>query len=298
MSKILKSQLANSVQIKSILNKVDVVFTLKCGTRVEVLLIYLPCKSGECDLSSLYQLIKDCIITDFALSYSEIRKKLRRNPADAPQELLEKAVRRLSQHTAQGELGELLLFTILDVYFNAPKIVSKISQKQARRMPAFGADAIHAQYMNNNLVLYLGESKLHKSYSDAKREAITSITTSLNSYKEQFDYIDSNISFPEMTEEAEEEMLDLLHPFKNKEHIGEILHTPCFIGFEHPEVFDEDQDRYTTNYIELAKKHVGDFYSRLELKGLEAEKTALLLLPFTSIDQLVFGFIDYLGIEL
>ena len=298
MGKLLQSQLTNTDRIKQVLAQINASFELSDGTPVEVLLVYLPCKDGECDLSALYEVIKDCIITDFALSYSEIQKKLKRKPINAPQRLLDKAIERLSQHTAQGELGELMLFTLLDVYFNAPKIVSKISQKQARRMPAFGADAIHAQYKDDQLVLYLGESKLHKDYASARIDAIDSISQSLNTYNEQFSYIESNMNFPQIDDDVEQELLDLLDPFENTSNeLKERLHTPCFIGFESPDVFDDDLEKYKSRYIKLACKHIGMFYQRLALKELEHSRTALLLLPVSSIDQLVQGFIDYLEIE-
>jgi hypothetical protein len=298
MEKRLKTQLENSLEIRDVLREVAVNFELHGGESVETLLVYLPCKNGVCDHSDLFRVIKQSIMTNFVFSCSEIEKKLFIKSDKAPEELFKKAVRKISKHTAKGELGELLLFTLLDVYFEAPKLLSKISLKTSRRMPVYGADAVHAQYKDGRLRLYLGESKLHKSFSPAATSAATSISSALEKYCDEFDLIDSYIDFPEMNKEVRDELIDLLNPFsEDNENISDILHSPCFIGFVEPSVFSDDEECYRRQYIELAEEYVGDFYSKLEEEENDINKTALILLPFSSLDDFVDGFVSYMGIE-
>lgn len=298
MVKQLKTQLENSREIRDVLREVKVEFELHGGESVETLLVYLACKDGVCDYSDLFRVIKQSIMTSFVFSCSEIERKLSIKSAEAPDELFKKAIRKISQHTAQGELGELLLFTLLEIYFEAPKLLSKISSKTSRRMPVYGADAVHAQYVDGALKLYLGESKLHKSFTSAATKAASSITTSLEKYCDEFDLIDSYIDFPEMETEVREELIDLLNPFsEDNKNIPDILHAPCFIGFVEPSIFSDDENTYMEKYVEIAEEHIGDFYSKLEQKGNDIDKTALILLPFTSLDNLVKEFISYMGIE-
>jgi hypothetical protein len=298
MEKRLKTQLENSQEIRDVLREVAVSFKLHGGESVETLLVYLPCKDGVCDHSDLFRVIKQSIMTNFVFSYSEIEKKLSIRSDKAPEKLFQKAVRKISKHTAKGELGELLLFILLDVYFEAPKLLSKISLKTSRRMPVYGADAVHAQYRDGILRLYLGESKLHKSFSNAASKAAESISSFLEKYRVEFDLIDSYIDFPEMDTEVRGELIDLLNPFsEDDKNIADILHAPCFIGFVEPSVFSDDEKNYKRQYIEVAKKRIGDFYTKLQNKENDINKTALLLLPFSSLDDLVDGFISYMGIE-
>jgi len=298
MEKRLKTQLRNSQEIRDVLREVAVNFELHGGESVETLLVYLPCKDGVCDHSDLFRVIKRSIMTNFVLSCSEIEEKLSIKRKKAPEELFKKAIRKISKHTAKGELGELLLFTLLEVYFEAPKILSKISLKTSRRMPVYGADAVHAQYRDGTLRLYLGESKLHKSFSGAATSATTSISSALEKYRVEFDLIDSYIDFPEMDTEVRDELIDLLNPFsKDNESISDVLHSPCFIGFVEPAVFSNDEGNYKKQYIEVAKEHIGDFYTKLQNKKNDINKTALLLLPFSSLDDLIKEFIVYMGIE-
>ena len=222
MEKCLKTQLNNSQEIRDVLRKVDI--RLKFGGQhVETLLVYLPCNGGVCDHSDLFRLIKQGILTNFVFSCSEIEKKLSIKCDKSAEELFKKAVRKISKHTAKGELGELLLFTLLEVYFKAPKLLSKISHKASRRVPVFGADAVHAQYVGGTLRLYLGESKLHKTFTNAASSAAMSISSFLEKYCDEFDLIDSHIDFPVMDTEVRDELIDLLNPFsENNDNIPDI----------------------------------------------------------------------------
>ena len=297
MEKRLKTQLENSQEIRDVLRKVDISFKLHEGESVETLLVYLPCKDGVCDHSDLFRVIKQSIMTNFVLTCSEIEEKLSIKREKAPEELFKKAVRKISKHTAKGDLGELLLFTILEVYFNAPKILSKISHKGSPKIPVFGADAVHAQFVDGALKLYLGESKLHKTFSSASSKAVKSISSFIEKYHIEFDLIDSHIDFPDMNTAPRLELINLLNPFSDdNEFDSEILHVPCFIGFVEPSVFCDDEECYKNQYIEVAKKCIGNFYSKLK-KNNDINKTALILLPFSSLDELVDGFVSHMGIE-
>ena len=128
MKKQLKTSLENTTEIRDVLRKVNIHFTFK-DQHVETLLAYLPCMGGVCDHLGLFHVIKQSILTKFVFSCSEIEKKLSIKCATSPEDLFKKAVRKIGKHTAQGELGELLLFTLLEIYFGAPKILSKISLK-------------------------------------------------------------------------------------------------------------------------------------------------------------------------
>ena len=157
---------------------------------------------------------------------------------------------------------------------------------------------MHAQYVDGSLRLYLGESKLHKSFSNAASSAVKSISNCLQKYSDEFDLIDSYIDFPEMDAKTRDELIDLLDPFSaSNGDLSEILHAPCFIGFVEPAVFSDDESEYKRQYVDVAKNHIGDFYDKLRDKERDIDKTALLLLPFSSIDELVEEFIKYMGIE-
>ncbi len=115
MNKRLKPQLANSEEIKSLLRKVNVTFTFPRQGKVDTLLVYLG-NNGQTDyLTPFFEAVKNGIMANFVFKCSEIERKLGIRKEGAADKLFDKAIRKLSQHTAKGELVQLILFTLLDV---------------------------------------------------------------------------------------------------------------------------------------------------------------------------------------
>lgn len=298
MSELLKVQLNNCEELKRVLKQVEVSFCLSDGRLVDTLLIYLPIYSGKSCHQDLLKIIRENLLSNFVFSCSEVEKKLNLKSEDSAEELFKKAVRKISKKTAHGELGELILFTLLDVYFQAPKILSKVSLKSNSKMPVFGADAVHGQFVDGDFKLYLGESKLYTSFKSAVPKAVNSIENAMQKYEEEFDLIDSYMDFPGISEALEEKLLNLLNPFSD-EDLPAKIHSPCLIGFADPKLIQdaESEEEFKEKYVELAKEYVGEFFSKLEDKNVGIDEASLLLLPYSCVDAMVADFIEYVGIS-
>ena len=296
MDKRLQPQLKNAKEIKKVLKHVNTTFQLSDNRCVETLLIYLPPNGTENPFSDFFKVIKDGVMSNFVFTCSEIEKKLGIHKPNAAKNLFEKAIRKISQKTAQGELGELILFTLLDVYFEAPKLLSKISTKTSRRMPVYGADAVHGQFVNGKFRLMLGESKLHEDFHSAATKATDSIKSAKDTYQTEFDLLDSNMDFPNMDSEIEQYLLEILDPFENVD-LDEVIHSPCFIGFSNPDLITTKDSDFEKKYIDLACNHIGNYFAKVENKGIKIETTSLILLPFSSVSDLVNQFINYMDIK-
>lgn len=295
MGSLLQTQLQNVHRIKDVLKQVQTSFKLHDGRSVETLLVYLPCvEDSKTSHDALFECIKESLLQNFVFSYKEIQKKLGRNAETAMEELFEKAIKKLSIHTAKGELGELILFTLLDVYIQAPKLLSKISMKTNPRMPVFGADAVHGQFWGEEFRVYLGESKLHKSFKSAATDATSSIVSAKDKFEDEFLLLDSYLDFPNLTSELEDKILNSLNPYS--EDLPDKVHSPCFIGFTQPDILFEDEAAFLQNYIELSCNYVGDFFNKAEKQELDIEEVTLLMLPFGCVDVLVDEFVSYMGI--
>jgi len=264
---------------------------------VKVLLSFIPFRSGCIDIESFLKLLKDQIIIKFAITYKEIQKQYKRkDKLEADKDLYDKAIRKITRSTAKGKIGELLLYLFLEKFFAAPKILSKISNLDDSNIQAKGADAVHAQYYNGDLVLYLGEAKLWKDYSGACEDAVKSIKTTLDDYQQEFDLIESNIDFPNINDDLEREIIALLHPYKTSRG-SVIIHTPCFIGFDSSICKKIKTDtEYKNKYIKAAQKKINIFYDKASSK-LEIDSITLILLPFQSIEDFTNQFIRHLGIK-
>ncbi|WP_417502374.1 DUF1837 domain-containing protein [Marinobacter sp.] len=297
MSELLQVQLKNSEELKKIIKQVEVAFSLSDGRTVETLLVYLPIDAGKSCHQELLRIIKENLLYNFVFSCTEVEKKLNLKSDNNSEELFKKAVRKISKKTAHGELGELILFTLLDIYFQAPKILSKVSLKSNSKMPVFGADAVHGQFVDGGFKLYLGESKLYTSFKSAVPKAVESIENAMSKYEEEFDLIDSYIDFPGISKALEEKLLDLLDPFSDKD-IAATIHSPCLIGFADPKLIVDakSENDFKKKYVELAEEHIADFFSKLEAKNVEIDEASLLLLPYSCVDSMVADFIKYVGV--
>ncbi|ENM6576121.1 DUF1837 domain-containing protein [Vibrio fluvialis] len=295
MESSLQAQLQNAPQIKNVLKRLNVSFQLHDGRKVDTLLVYLPClEDSKTSHDALFECIKNGILQNFVFSYREIQKKLGTLSDSAMEDLFVKATKKLSTHTAKGELGELILFTLLDVYIGAPKLLSKISMKTNPRMPVYGADAVHGQFLGDEFRVYLGESKLHKNFKSAASDATTSIVSAKNKFEDEFYLLDSYIDFPNLTSELEDKILKSLNPYNDD--LSEKIHSPCFIGFTQPDILFQDEKAYLEHYTKLSCEYIGDFYIKAEKLDLDINEVTLLMLPFGCVDVLVKEFISYMGI--
>lgn len=295
--KFLEPQLKNSETIRAILKRVDVSFQLHDGRAVDTLLVYLPIEGGSTCYKLFFEAIKEGILANFVFSCSEVEKKIGVKSGSAPEYLFDKAIRKLSKKTTKGELGELILFTLLDVYFGAPKILSKVSMKTNPRMPVFGADAVHGQFKDGNFRIYLGESKLHRDFKKAASSAASSIDSAKAKYNDEFDLLDSHMDFPNIEDENKEMLLSLLNPFTN-DSLSDVIHSPCFIGFAEPSLISgaSSENDFISSYKDLGGEYIANFFTKVEKNGLTIDEVALMMLPFSCVDQLVDEFVAYMGI--
>jgi hypothetical protein len=298
MNSTLQPQLKDHKELKRILRKVEVTIPLSDGREVDTLLVYFPITSGTSCHKEFLDKIKESLLYNFVFSCEEIEKKLNVSSSESANKLFEKAVRKISQKTAHGELGELIIFTLLDVYFKAPKLLSKVSLKSNSRMPVFGADAVHGQFVDGSFKLYLGESKLYTKFKAAVPEAVKSIKNAMQKYDEEFDLIDSYIDFPGINEDLEKNLLELLDPFSESD-VSKTIHSPCFIGFAEPEMISSvtsDSD-FIEKYICLATDYIENFFEKLEGQGVDVKEVSLFLLPYSSVDNMVRDFVEHVGIK-
>ncbi len=264
---------------------------------VQVRLVYIPYKNGMIDTATFLEYIKDHIFTKFVISCSEVRKAyLRKGKEVADEALFKKALRKFSRSTTKGKLGELLLYMFIELLLKAPKIISKISTLDDSNIHVKGADAVHAQYVDGGLLLYLGESKLHQQYSNACGDAVSSLIETVRDYQGEFDLIETCLDFPNMTEPFEQEILRILDPYNNTD-LSALMRHPCFIGFDSAICRNvASADDYVEKYRQSAQARINTFY-RHASKGLDINRLHLFLLPFESIDAFAQEFIDHLGVK-
>lgn len=135
-------------------------------------------------------------ITSFAFGTKEVMKRVK-NPQDMTEiqrEALEKMyqIKELrdareyyltsnvveDKYLKRGEFGELILYHLLNEYFNSDSLISKIYFKDSAGLPAHGFDAVHIDVENHKL--WIGESKLYEKSTSAIDELIKDLHEHFN----------------------------------------------------------------------------------------------------------------------
>ncbi|MDR0603521.1 MAG: DUF1837 domain-containing protein [Bacteroidales bacterium] len=96
---------------------------------------------------------------------------------DKLNDLIKTAKSKLREYSVNdGELGEILLYCLLESHLNAPKILTKLELKTANNDYVKGADGVHLLKLNErDYQLIFGESKLNTTLSNGISNAFTSI---------------------------------------------------------------------------------------------------------------------------
>lgn len=81
-----------------------------------------------------------------------------------------------------GEVGELLLFFLLEAAIGAPQVVCKMELKTNPKDEIKGSDGVHIRWdeIGNHLDVYIGESKLYKDIGSAMSDALRSVEALYN----------------------------------------------------------------------------------------------------------------------
>jgi len=228
-------------------------------------------------------------VEDYALTEQE--KKDCKNRAYL---IVKKAFRRFVQKSKSGECGEIILFHILEVFEKAMQVVNKMSLKTSGNMHYHGADAVHFGLNGDLKVLYLGESKTGKTFSDTLSKSVKSVEEFYNSEKQKFevDLVSGNLS-KEIPGDIKKVIKDYLDPTKpNKEDCCQVH--AIFLGFEESYLKELEKDysgkelikKVVDSYKEKIQKYVKSIESKLNANSdLASKRFFFFLLPFKDIDK-------------
>lgn len=86
-----------------------------------------------------------------------------------------------AQPSKKGDYGELLLYIILSIFYDAPKFVTKARLRSSTREQIKGFDCAHFSLNDDGTVtLWLGEAKFHQSFSGAISSSFNSLRDHLS----------------------------------------------------------------------------------------------------------------------
>lgn len=220
----------------------------------------------------------------FALSRQQVRLLKKEEKL---KDLIDSAKAKLRNHTSnEGELGEILLYCLLESHLNAPKILTKLELKTAHNDYVKGADGVHLLKLNErDYQLVLGESKLESKITDgiySAFESINKLLTEKGKLKFEIELINSEL-VKETYDQASYELLKKIIIPSGKEDITNIDYSfGIFLGYN-VEITEAEQ-----------KLSNSDFRASLRLKIKNEILTAIKSINFQIKKKEFIGFQFYI----
>ena len=193
-----------------------------------------------------------------------------------------------------GELGELLLYMLLEWVLKAPIVACKMYLKTAQQMPVHGTDGIHMGYENDNLIVYWGESKMHSKVSSALADIVGSVSKQLSTPSKRANevrIIRANMNLDGFDSAAKEAIKNYFNPYKPESNKLWDCHA-CLAGFD-SKLYDDvgkqpaDQceaafrDKYETMMDGVFKQ----ILDKTSSAKLDDARFSYFILPFPSVDM-------------
>lgn len=187
----------------------------------------MSCTANEIREDDFIRLLNKKAIK-YVLQYCEVNKI----DANNAMELTAKARDRFRSEKTSGEVGELILFLLLESQ-SIIQILKKMDLKTSGEVNYFGLDAIHLEIRNDNeAVIHYGESKMIAGFSTAIKKAYVS----LDDFHKQIsnEDLEVNLILSNLDQSKFEKYLDIISdifdPYvEDKSNISKV--NSVFIGY-------------------------------------------------------------------
>ncbi|NQX38494.1 DUF1837 domain-containing protein [Pedobacter steynii] len=194
-----------------------------------------------------------------------------------------------------GELGELLLYCLLECHLNAPKILSKLEVKTSNQMYVHGADGVHLlKISDKDYQLVFGESKLHANLTQGIYQAFSSIASLLEDRKNklnfELDLVNSQLVKEVFDDSAYQTLKKILLP-SAKEDTTYMDHSfGIFLGFDLEITKDELQKSNSDFRIHIRDKIKAELEGSIASINYQIKKAEFVgysfyvyVIPFSSL---------------
>lgn len=229
----------------------------------------------------------------FALSRTEIQKLIDNNQFDT---LIKRTKNKFRDYTSnEGELGEVMLYCLLEAHLNAPKILTKLELKTANNDYVKGADGVHLLKLDDeNYQLIFGEAKLDSDLKQGIYDAFGSISKLLKDDNKkldfEFDLVNSQLIKEVYDEKQYEKLKSILLPSAKADETYLDYSFGIFLGFE-AKITDEEMKlsnpEFRKQIKERIKQEVLDIISSFNFQIRKEEFTGyqfyIYIIPFSDL---------------
>lgn len=212
---------------------------------------------------------------------------------------------RFTEAEFTGEMGELILFVLLESERNAPQVLNKMSLKTDGNMPIHGLDAIHLGAWNNELQLFYGSSKMYAKLNDALRNSVKDIEEfdcNLRDERIELNLICNYIDTSKF-EGYLDELKGILDPYSKNKNFRKVY--AVFVGFNWNSIdqsidFKKRYENIKTVLEDSMKSHEKKIVKKCEtsvLKSSVVDSFEFFFIPFRNVDDIRKHFRDQLNLH-
>lgn len=209
-------------------------------------------------------------------------------------DIAHKAINKFTMAERSGELGELILYFLLEGFEGAIQVINKMGLKTNPNMHYHGLDGVHFGIKNGNPTLYYGEAKMHKRHRKAIQEGLNTIQTFYNTPKKEdfeIDVVSSHIDYDKFGI-FKEDLLNLLNPYYSNKDTLKTTHA-IFLGYDWKKlcVGYWEKEESLQEYLKLQYKTELEKISNVveeemnKLPSIKPYHFNIYLIPFSDIDN-------------
>lgn len=217
-------------------------------------------------------------LPEFALNYSELNEIGHHNAIRMTKKAA-KIVYQTEKYGSRGEFGEILLHIAIRQIYQTIPAVSKIYYKSAVNETVKGFDAVHVVKKDDDLELWIGETKFYKDIAKAIYDVSTEIVDHLKTdyLKSEFILIKNKIdpSWPEASS-----LKELLKENVSLDKVFQRACIPILLTYESAVVQSSSKDN--SDYIDNICNEMSAAYIKMRAKlSTEYEACFAETLPIT-----------------
>lgn len=229
---------------------------------------------------------------------------------EATDEARDLFVRARESRNSTGEPAELLLFVLLEHFFQAPQVACKMSLKTAHNIPVFGADAVHMSYdaAENLMLVYWGESKLKEQLANALDSTCASVKDFLSPRdhtkpkERDITVLKTHANIPDKA--TKNAYLKFFDPYEEADNQRRDVHA-CLAAVERS-LFDgldklpakDVEAEFCRRFKPMTAKAIQLFHEKIAGSQLDKEHFRLLLVPIEELQELRKEFYRQLRIDI
>lgn len=284
----------NFIGNKISVNKIDTTSLLKFVDNCK------PCSNIKCnffiiscDASKIREMDFLKMVRKHVISYTLKKADYEDTSHEEYIDIVYKAINKFTTTPNSGELGELILYFLLEGYEGAIQIINKMGLKTNPNMHYHGLDGIHFGVKSGKPILYYGEAKMHKRQRKAAQEAFGTFYKFYNTPKKEdfeIDVISAHIDDCKFGV-FKEDILNYLNPYYPYKDTLKTVHA-IFLGYDWKKLNIEYWDREESLQDHLIQEYKLDL-EKISLVIEEEMKKCpnlkfyhfdIYLIPFSDID--------------